>query len=146
MSQKQDAATGPRHFLAGRSRVGFSSRSGQKIWTVDQNNLRLTCLRHYDFAPEDVVAIERDGPAWLHAGVRIVHTRADYPARISFSCWGGSARVFTLLHDAGFVPSGTGPVHRPHRQNLVRFAVIALVLCIIVSGICQGLLQAWAQR
>jgi len=72
---------------------------------------------------------------WYDAGVRIVHNRADYPRKMTFSCRGGSDEVFGLLERAGFVPCGTGPAGRSSLLPAARFLLAAMAVHVIVSAL-----------
>ena len=94
--------------LDGHVRAGLSSRRGSKLLTVEREVLTLRCLRTYRFTPEEVVAIEPDGPSWCGSGVRVLHNRANYPRSIHFHCSGGAETVAMSLERVGFVPCGSG--------------------------------------
>lgn len=114
--------------LNGEVRVGFGRRGGADLLGIDGDRLFLRCFRTYSFGPDEVVSIERRGPTWLDAGVRIVHSRSDYPREMSFSCRGGSDEVFALLARAGFVPRGTGPAGRSSFVPAARVLAVAAVI------------------
>ena len=123
--------------LRGLARVGMTSRRGANLLSVDGTCLVLRCLSTYRFAPHEVVAIEPDGPAWLGAGVRIVHNRADYPREMSFRCSGGAEAVAALLARGGFVPSGSGPAGKPSLLPAARLLFIGAALLGIVTVLLQ---------
>lgn len=123
--------------LGGHARVGTTSRRGANLLSIDGPSLVLRCLSTYRFAPHEVVAIERDGPAWLGAGVRIVHNRADYPREINFRCAGGADAVAALLAQGSFVPSGSGPAGKPSLLSAARLMFIGAALLGVVSALVQ---------
>lgn len=98
--------------LCGEVRVGFGKRSGSDLLGIRGQRLYLRCLRTYSFAADEVVSIERRESSWLDAGVRLVHSRPDYPRHMTFRCRDGSDEVYQLLARAGFVPNGTVPAGR----------------------------------
>ena len=115
----------------------MTSRSGSNLLTVDHAGLTLRCLRTYRFAPDEVVAIERNGPVWLAAGVRIVHNRSDYPRDMHFSCRGGAGAVTALLTSGGFVASGSGPAGKPSLLPAARLIFLGAGLLVVVSILVQ---------
>jgi len=59
----------------------------------------------YSFSPDEVVALEACGRIpIIGRGVRIVHSRPDYPARVTFSCFWAPERLIESILHAGFVP------------------------------------------
>jgi hypothetical protein len=79
----------------------------------------------YEFAPQEVVAIERyvmiPVMGW---GVRIVHCRSDYPRHFVFWCLGAPESVLRGIHEAGFIPSASAVEIPPRRGFPVRWSVI----------------------
>lgn len=123
--------------LNGEVRVGFGRRGGAELFGIDGDRLFLRCFRTYSFGPDEVVSMERQGPTWFDAGVRIVHNRADYPRGMSFSCRGGSEEVFALLVSGGFAPRGTGPAGRSSFLPAARVLVVAAA----IYAVSQALLR-----
>jgi hypothetical protein len=69
--------------------------------------LRVAFLGTYSFSMADVSALETVGriPVF-HRGVRIVHTRPDYPNRVIFWCFGNPEHLIQQIQMLGFVPRG----------------------------------------
>ncbi|MDO8587750.1 MAG: hypothetical protein Q7T82_11995 [Armatimonadota bacterium] len=87
-------------------------------------------LGSYTFTPEQVVAIEPRGSFFaLHQGIRIVHSRADCPARMIFHCFGSPQRLIEDILRTGFTPRSS-PDAVPVRSRMpVRWtAVLPVVL------------------
>ena len=114
--------------LGGDVRVGFGRRRGADLFRIDEGRLFLRCLRTYSFAPDEVVSIERQEQTWFDSGVRIVHSRADYPRQMTFVCRSGSDEVFELLARAGFAPRGVGPAGRSSLLPAARFLMVAMAV------------------
>jgi len=114
--------------LGGEVRVGFGRRSGRHLLGVRDGRLFVRCFRTYEFAAEEVVAIERQPSRWFDNGVRIVHSRADYPRHMSFHCRDGSDAIFRLLERAVFVPSATVPAGRSSLLPAARALAVAAVV------------------
>ena len=121
--------------LGGHTRVGFSSAQGGRAGiTVTRQKLVVRCLGTYEFRPDQVVAFEPDGPAWMSRGFRIEHNRADAPGRIYFACSGGRDAIVAALAEAGFVPIGLPfkGLRRPSTMQLV-FIVMAIAAAVLLS-------------
>ena len=132
--------------LGGVARVGWGSRTGSDLLAVSADCLTLRCFRTYRFAPDQVVRIERSGPAWLDAGVRIVHNREDYPRAMAFHCRGGSDQVIALLARAGFAPSGQGPAGRSSLLTAVRLLLLAIAVYALAAGLLPLIHEFILQR
>lgn len=121
--------------LSGHTRVGFSSRRGGKAGiTISREKLVIRCLRTYEFRPDQVVAFEPDGPAWMSRGFHIRHNRADAPGRVHFSWNGGRNAIVAALTQVGFVPCGepfTG-MRLPGPMRLV-FIAMAIASAVMFS-------------
>jgi hypothetical protein len=93
---------------------------------IAPGSLTVSMLGHYVFVPADVDAIESVGAIpLLSTGIRIHHTRPDYPEKIVF--YGvGRDRMLQAASAAGF------RVGEPHLQTKrgfpVRFSAIAVFL------------------
>lgn len=103
-----------------------------------QLTISLAFVGRYTFAPSDISGLERCGIA--SNGVRVVHTRSDYPETAIFRCGGRRVqRVLDAAIRAGFhaqVPSSTRPRGMPFR-----WAAIAQVVAVwnVLAVLDQGL-------
>ena len=91
----------------------LSISSGQLI-------ISLAFAGRYTFAPSEVSGLEVCGIA--SNGIRIVHTRSDYPETIIFRCGGRVQQVLDAAARAGFTsqPASTAPPRgMPFRWMLV---------------------------
>jgi hypothetical protein len=90
----------------------------------------------YEFAPNEVVAIERYVmiPV-LGWGVRIVHRRSDYPQNFVFWNLAGPEPVLRGIRDAGFIPSGSAVDMPPRPGFPVRWSVIIGVV-VVWNALC----------
>ena len=117
----------------------YSQRGGAKIgWVsaswplaslqITSGSLTVISFGTYAFAPGDVDAIEPVGSIpILTTGIRIHHTRADFPEEIVFYCGGGRERVLQAASAAGFRVGE--PIRRASRGFPVRIgAIVAFVL------------------
>jgi len=99
----------------------------------------------YEFAPNEVVAIERYVMIpILGWGVRIVHRRSDYPQNFVFWNLAGPEPVLGGIRDAGFIPSGSEMDMPPRLGFPVRWSVIIGVvvawnaLCLLDFGLSSN--------
>lgn len=91
------------------ARVGWTRASWPLAsLTVSKTGLRLSALGTYVFTPSEVVGLERVGIPFVLSGVRIVHSRADYPENIVVWYLGSADRLIARIGEAGF--HGTAPV------------------------------------
>ena len=98
--------------------------------TASHDRLILTSLGTYEFAPEQVEAIERYGYIPILAwGLRIRHNRADYPKSVIFWCMGSRDRVLTEIKQTGFTPKGQSSNTRP-RAFPIRWTVVVGVVIV----------------
>ena len=85
----------------------------------------------YEFGPTEVVALE---PVGLHpllgGGVRILHTRPDYPRSIVFGGGGSSQALVDRIRQAGFIPSASSAMLPPGRGIAVRWWVLLLAIAL----------------
>jgi len=120
--------------VTGGARIGWVNASWPLAkLSVSKDNLSITALMlgAYSFAPTEVVALEAYQPLpIIGRGIRVVHSRSDYPETIIFWCLSNPT---TLLHDieaAGFI-ARTSPTGQPQRRGRgfpVRWvAVVAIV-------------------
>jgi hypothetical protein len=79
----------------------------------------------YEFAPSQVVAIERYVmiPV-LGWGVRIVHCRADYPRQFVFWYLDSPESILQGIRDAGFLPVASAAEFPPRRGFPLRWSAI----------------------
>lgn len=117
----------------GGARIGFVNAT----WpfarlAVSPALLRLSSLQGtYDFSPNDVVSLERYGSIPVFSsGIRITHTRADYPAKIIFWYLGNPDSVITRIREAGFLP--TAPASAEIRRRGMPIRWTALVLLVLI--------------
>lgn len=91
------------------ARVGWARASWPLAsLTVSKTALRLSALGTYVFAPTEVVGLERVGIPFISSGVRIVHSRAEYPENIVVWSLGSPDQLIARISEAGF--HGTAPV------------------------------------
>ncbi len=103
--------------------------------TVERDRLRLSCLGAYEFGPSQIVALEPYGVVpFLSGGLRIVHNRNDYPARLVFWFLGDRERLLSRIEQAGFTPNGRArprPNGIPVRSGVVAAAFIACTVFLV---------------
>ena len=93
--------------VRGGARVGWVNATWpfSKL-TASAKHLKLSSLQGtYNFLPGDVISLQRRGVIpLLTTGVRIIHRRMDYPAKIIF--WSISPkRLIEKIRAVAFVPS-----------------------------------------
>lgn len=95
---------------------------------IAPNSLTVSVLGNYAFTPFDVHAIEPVGfiPI-LNMGIRIHHTRPDYPEKIVFYSIGGRNRLLAAARAAGF-PVGQPQIETQRGRPLKLSAMIIFVL------------------
>lgn len=95
--------------FVGGSRVGWVNASWPLAkLTARAHQLRLAGFGTYEFTEQDVVSFEHYGFIPIFAsGIRIIHNRTDYPAKIVFWCMGSRASVLEKIRAVGFRPLGT---------------------------------------
>jgi hypothetical protein len=91
--------------------------------------LRFVLGGRYSFSPTEVVKLEPYGkiPA-LGQGVRIVHSRIDYPERLIFWHFTKPEALIHRIHAAGFVPTGTDSDVPPRRGVPFRWTAVAVTV------------------
>jgi len=93
----------------GGARIGWTNASwplAQLSATPERLTISVRLLGTYDFAPDQVAALERYMLIPVVAcGIRIRHCRADYQHRIMFWCLGNPDDVLRGILAAGFVPA-----------------------------------------
>lgn len=94
--------------------------------------LRLTsALDTFDFSPSDVVSLERYGSIPLFSnGIRIAHSRPDYPAKVIFWCFGSPDELITRIRETGFLPSAPASSEIHPRGIPFRWASVLLFVLI----------------
>jgi len=124
--------------FVGGARVGWVNAS----WPfarlrASAKQLSLSSLGTYEFRPEEVASIDCYGAIPLLAsGLRIVHSRNDYPERMIFWCMGNREHVLAELDRVGFRPSGHAAPRAagfPFRWSLVIAAILLWNLFIFLD-------------
>jgi hypothetical protein len=132
--------------VTGGLRVGWLHASWPLArLTATERSLSVSALilGGYEFTPDQVVALEPHGviPV-VGRGIRLVHSRADYPPHIVF-WWGGDPErlIARIQREAGFLPRSTIAVAPPARDGPpVRLrAIVAAVATWLVLGMLGGL-------
>lgn len=109
---------------------------------VDSERLVVTSLGRYVFSPEDVTAIEEVGALpVISQGIRVHHTRPEYPERVVFHTLTGRAALLAALRRAGF------RVGRPafSRSRGTPIRVAALIAIVGLWNLCFLLEAPWRQ-
>lgn len=117
------------HKQRGGSQIGWVSASWPLAGIeVSPNKLSIRSMGEYHFAPSEVTAVEKVGSLpFFTTGVRIHHSKSQYPERIVFYPGVGRDYLLTKLHEAGF--SLGQPTHKISRGFPLRIpTVIALVV------------------
>jgi len=93
-------------------------------------SVRAALLGTYTFAPDDVIALESYGSIpIIGRGIRILHSRSDYPEQIIFSCLRNPERLLDDIRLAGFQPRATQTSRVRSRGMPVRWPpIIAMVV------------------
>jgi hypothetical protein len=80
----------------------------------------------YTFAPDEVVALEAFQS--FGYGIRIVHSRSDYPRNVIFWCLKNPAGILADIERAGFMPRAPRS-SQPRRDGIpVRWTSVAAVV------------------
>lgn len=118
--------------VIGGSQIGWVSASWPfaKL-AVSKEKLTLSCLGTYAFQPDQIAALEPHGAIpFFGRGMRIVHVRADYPAKMVFWYWGSPEKLIARIRGVGFSPAGTVAA-MPLRDGIpVRWAAILVIIAI----------------
>lgn len=122
----------------GGARVGWLNSSwplARLTATPERLSVSVFPAGKYEFAPQEVVAIERYTmiPV-LGWGVRIVHSRNDYPRNFVFWHLAGPGPVLQGIRDAGFSPSASAADIPPRMGIPVRWSVI-IGLVVVWNGL-----------
>lgn len=118
--------------VVGGSQIGWVSASWPfaKL-AVSKHQLTLSCLGTYVFEPHQIASLEPHGFIPFFArGVRIVHSRADYPAKMIFWCLGSPEKLISRIRDVGFLPKGSLAAMPPREGVPFRWA--ALITAILI--------------
>lgn len=112
----------------GGARVGWLNSSwplARLTATPERLSVSVFLSGKYEFVPQEVVAIERYTmiPV-LGWGVRIVHSRSDYPQNFIFWNLAGPEPVLRGIREAGFSPSAPAADIPPRLGIPVRWSVI----------------------
>ena len=76
------------------------------IVSADNLVLSVVFLGKYDFRPHDVICLERYRFIPLfQSGLRIVHSRSDYPPLVVFWTMGSQKKLLERIRNIGFSPS-----------------------------------------
>jgi hypothetical protein len=119
----------------GGANVGFIKATGPLLATLRASSSRLQLrllLDVYEFHPNQVVSLESCGI--FRNGIRIIHTRPEYPSKLIFWCFGsfwcsGSAEVLIdKTRAAGFLPTAPAGSERMWRGIPLRWTAILFVL------------------
>lgn len=118
--------------VIGGSQIGWVNASWPfaKL-AVSKEKLTLSCLGTYTFQPDQIAALEPHGAIpFFGRGVRIVHVRADYPAKMIFWCPGSPEKLIARIRGAGFSPTGTVAAMPPRNGIPVRWTAILVIIAI----------------
>ncbi len=136
----------PTFQLRGDAQIGFLHSSGRLAHLeVTREHLTLTVsmfglfdMGRYAFAPADVVALKpATGFLGLGSGLRIGHTRLDYPEKIVF--FAPSATVLTAIQAVGFTPNAPGAVSgTPADVRGFPFRWLPLVVVALIWNVLLG--------
>lgn len=112
--------------VVGGSQIGWVSASWPfaKL-VVSKDQLSLSCLGTYIFEPQQIAALEPHGFIPFFArGVRIVHSRADYPTKMIFWCLGSPEKLISRIRDVGFLPKSSVAAMPPRQDVPFRWAAL----------------------
>jgi hypothetical protein len=112
--------------------------------------LRLSSLLGtYDFLPSEVVSLERYGSIpFFYSGIRIVHARSEYPAKIIFWYFGNAETLIGKIRETGFMPTAPASSEIKWRGFPVRWTTILLFILIwnglfLVDGVMHHSFVKW---
>jgi hypothetical protein len=136
--------------VRGGLRVGWL-RASWPLATLTASERRLSVstllLGGYDFTPDQMVALEPHGNVPLIGhGIRLRHSRPDYPHRIVF-WYAGSPRqlIARIQHEAGFVPRSppaaapAAATGTPVRPRALVVAIAAWLLLGLLGGLTRSM-------
>lgn len=119
--------------VTGGARIGIVNATWPLAKLVASGaGLRLTSVFDtYDFGPRDVVSIERHGSIpFFGNGIRIEHSRPDYPAKVIFWCFGNPDELIARIRETGFSP--IAPATSLIRSRGLAFRWSAVLLFILI--------------
>ena len=95
---------------------------------VSPGSLTISSMGKYSFAPQEVTAVEKVGSIpFLSQGIRIHHSKPDYPEKVVFYTLSGRLALLAAIREAGFRLGQ--PIFLEKRGFPFRLpAVLALVL------------------
>jgi hypothetical protein len=132
--------------VRGGLRVGWLHASWPlATLTASEDRLSVSALLvgGYDFTPDQVIALEPHGNVpVIGRGIRLRHSRPDYPRRIVFWCSGSPEQlVARIQRDVGFLPRSSGAAaHAMGTGMPVRpRALVAAVATWTALGLLSGL-------
>jgi hypothetical protein len=109
--------------------------------TASAARLRISgVIGTYEFRSSEVVSLERFGSIPLFSsGVRIIHSRPDYPYKIVFWCLGSPEVLIEEIRQAGFFPTAPASSEAkwhgiPLRWSAILFLLVAWNGLIYLSG------------
>jgi hypothetical protein len=119
--------------VTGGVRVGWANASWPLAkLSVSRVKLSISAmmLGTYTFTPDQIVALEPYGSIPLFGrGIRILHSRSDYPEKIVFWCFRRPERLLDEIRAAGFLPQASETALRSSVGLPVRWtAIIAIVV------------------
>ena len=95
--------------ITGGARMGLFNATwpfAKLIVSADKLVLSVLFLGNYDFCPHDVIWLEQYGLIpLLQSGLRIVHSRSDYPPLVVFWTMGSRKKLLARIRNIGFSPS-----------------------------------------
>ena len=96
-------------------------------------SLKLTgLLGSYELSPREVVSLEPSGSIpFFSSGIRIVHTRADYPKRMLFFSFRNPRALVEKIRASGFIPTGqTAALSSSSTGFPVRWTALLLLIAL----------------
>jgi len=120
--------------VTGGVRVGWANASWPLAkLSVSSTNLSIAAmmLGTYNFTPDEVVALEPyQSIPIIGRGIRILHSRSDYPEEIIFWCFRDPEILANDIRRVGFQPRVIRRIPREPRGIPVRWTTIVAVIVI----------------